>query len=96
VDGRWEWGRYDPAGPAGFSAEVSFDKKGKNERVRINWSTDTEEPLPGEDDYDDYDEVEEDSSGEGDDTLKTTFWKTASTPSKNDPSGLPARPCSGG
>ena len=40
--GRWYWGEYDPAGPDGFSAEVSFRRDGSDPRIQINFSTDTE------------------------------------------------------
>jgi hypothetical protein len=40
-DGRWHWGEYDPAGPDGFSAEVSFSRDGTAVIVQINFSVDT-------------------------------------------------------
>jgi hypothetical protein len=42
VNGRWHWGEYDPAGPGGFSAEVSFTQDGENAEVEVHYSTDTE------------------------------------------------------
>jgi hypothetical protein len=39
-NGRWHWGEYDPAGPEGFSVEVSFERDGKNPKVQVNFSTD--------------------------------------------------------
>lgn len=35
ADGRWTWGRIDPAGPGGYSAIVSFDLDGGRPEVRI-------------------------------------------------------------
>jgi len=42
---RWFWGEYDPAGPGGFSAEVSFARDGSDVRVQINFSIDTADDL---------------------------------------------------
>jgi hypothetical protein len=45
----WTWGKLDPTGINGFSAEVTFDKSGKKPRVSVQSSTDntTPEPLGG-------------------------------------------------
>lgn len=40
VDGWWHWGGYDPFGPDGFSAEVSFGHRASSVKVQINFSTD--------------------------------------------------------
>jgi hypothetical protein len=40
-DGRWNWGRYSPGAPGGFSAEVSFSQDGGGLKVRIHYSVDT-------------------------------------------------------
>lgn len=40
LNGRWHWGRYDPFGPDGFSAEVSFGEDASALKVQINFSTD--------------------------------------------------------
>lgn len=37
---RWYWGRVDVAGINGYSAKVSFDKKGRDRRIEIFFSTD--------------------------------------------------------
>ncbi len=42
---RWTWGRLDIAGPAGFSALVSFDARGNNRTVEAFFSTDKVSPL---------------------------------------------------
>lgn len=34
-EGRWHWGRLDPVGVHGFSAEVSFDIYGKDRKVHM-------------------------------------------------------------
>lgn len=39
--GRWQWGRLDPKGSGGFSAEVSFDARGQNRKVQIFMSNDS-------------------------------------------------------
>lgn len=36
-EGRWSWGRIDPAGPGGFSAVVSFDLAGNGAEVKVSW-----------------------------------------------------------
>ena len=36
----WHWGRYDPAGTHGFSAEVSFGIDGSDPKIRVHWSSD--------------------------------------------------------
>ena len=41
VEGRWVWCEYDPAGPAGFSALVSFDSDGSDPDVEIWLSSDS-------------------------------------------------------
>ena len=40
VDGRFEWGRLDPAGIDGFSAKVSFDSAGEDPEVEVYFSSD--------------------------------------------------------
>jgi hypothetical protein len=40
ADGRWRWGRLDPAGPRGYSATVSFDAQGGDRQVEVYLSTD--------------------------------------------------------
>jgi hypothetical protein len=61
--GRWHWGEYDPAGPGGFSAEVSFAPDGSNAEVRINFSTDAETewepPAEPEEDWGPFDEADD-------------------------------------
>jgi hypothetical protein len=54
-DGRWHWGKYNPAGPDGFSAEVSFREDGSDPQVRVYFSTDAEMELPFEDEVLDED-----------------------------------------
>ena len=47
VDGRWSWGGLDLAGPAGLSADVSFDAHGDDRRVEAYLSADGLSPsLP--------------------------------------------------
>ena len=41
VDERFAWGRLDPGGEGGFSAEVSFDPNGGAPKVKCYWSTDS-------------------------------------------------------
>lgn len=41
-NGQWLWGGYDPFGPEGFSAEVSFGQDGSGAKVQINFTTDAE------------------------------------------------------
>ena len=41
-NGRWQWGGYDPFGPDGFSAEVTFGQDGSGAKVQINFTTDAE------------------------------------------------------
>jgi hypothetical protein len=50
IDGRWQWGRLDPAGYDGFSARVSFDTEGQNRRVEVFLSTDEVTPLRSNED----------------------------------------------
>jgi len=50
LEGRWNWGEYDPAGPEGFSAEVSFARDGSDAQVQIHFSTDIEDWGDSEDD----------------------------------------------
>jgi len=40
-NGRWHWGRFDPAGITGYSAIVSFNKQGLDRNVEVFFSTDT-------------------------------------------------------
>jgi hypothetical protein len=40
VDGRFEWGRLDPAGIDGYSAEVSFGPAGERPEVEVYFSSD--------------------------------------------------------
>ena len=48
---RWTWGHLDIAGPAGFSAVVSFDARGNNRAVEVFFSTDKPSLfVPGRDD----------------------------------------------
>ncbi len=62
LDGeRWRWGRYDPAGIAGYSAEVSFTAGGRDPKVDVYWSTDAEDV-----DWTDEEEVDEGEEVEGD------------------------------
>ena len=39
-NGRWHWGRWDPAGTGGFSAEVSFSATGDGQQAKVYLSTD--------------------------------------------------------
>jgi hypothetical protein len=45
VDGRWICGGFDPGGPAGFSADVSFFRNGSDEKVRVYYSSDKRRPA---------------------------------------------------
>ena len=45
IDGRWQWGKLDLAGPTGLSARVSFDAQGQSRRVEVFFSTDKVTPL---------------------------------------------------
>ncbi len=45
----WHWGRYDPAGIHGFSAEVSFRVDGSDPKVKVHWSSDNMVPPARED-----------------------------------------------
>ncbi|MBN1575854.1 MAG: hypothetical protein JW913_04835 [Chitinispirillaceae bacterium] len=40
AEGKWSWGKIDPAGINGYSADVSFDMNGNNQKVTICFSTD--------------------------------------------------------
>ena len=40
TEGRWCWGRLDPAGMKGYSAKVLFDRYGKNPEVQVYFSDD--------------------------------------------------------
>lgn len=48
-DNRWYWGKFDPAGVHGYSAEVSFRKDGGAAKVEVFFSSDKLEPFPPED-----------------------------------------------
>lgn len=53
LDGeRWRWGRYDPAGIAGYSAEVSFTAGGRDPKVEVYWSTDADVDWTDEEEED--------------------------------------------
>lgn len=39
-DGRWHWGRLDPAGHAGLSAEVTFNVDGSHPEATVYFSLD--------------------------------------------------------
>ena len=41
IEGRWVWGEYDPAGPGGFSAMVTFNSNGSDPDVKIWLSSDS-------------------------------------------------------
>ena len=43
-DGRWHWGAMDPGGEGGYSAVVSFDTRGEDQRVEVFLSTDAITP----------------------------------------------------
>ena len=45
----WQWGRYDPAGIHGFSADVSFRVDGSDPKVKVHWSSDNIVPPARED-----------------------------------------------
>ena len=47
IRGRWSWGRLDPAGKEGFSAEVSFKRNGSDTRVVVYYSSDILRSRPG-------------------------------------------------
>jgi hypothetical protein len=40
VDSRWHWGKIDPKGFNGYSAEVEFNKDGTDEDVKVAFHTD--------------------------------------------------------
>jgi hypothetical protein len=40
LEGRWHWGKHDPAGIDGYSAMVSFDERGREPKAEIIFSTD--------------------------------------------------------
>jgi hypothetical protein len=40
VGDQFRWGRLDPGGEGGFSAEVSFGPTGRDHEVKCYWSTD--------------------------------------------------------
>jgi hypothetical protein len=44
VGDRFRWGRLDPGGEGGFSAEVSFGPRGGDPKVKCYWSTDMDRP----------------------------------------------------
>ena len=47
TDGRWRWGRMDPIGHYGLSAEVYFDPDGSDPDVAVYFSSDNTPPnLP--------------------------------------------------
>ena len=41
VDNKWHWGKISPAGINGCSAQVTFDKDGSDENVKIAYHVDT-------------------------------------------------------
>jgi hypothetical protein len=43
--GRWHWGKFDPAGVDGYSAEVSFKKNGSDPEVEVFFSSDSPAPT---------------------------------------------------
>ncbi|MDP2897255.1 MAG: hypothetical protein Q8Q12_12000 [bacterium] len=49
-DNRWRWGKFDPAGIHGYSAEVSFKKDGSHPKVEVFFSSDALEPDSGRED----------------------------------------------
>ncbi|MCB9514361.1 MAG: hypothetical protein R3C71_11610 [Candidatus Krumholzibacteriia bacterium] len=46
AEGRWRWGRLDPAGPRGYSATVSFDARGEAREVEVFFSHDAVPTRP--------------------------------------------------
>jgi hypothetical protein len=42
-DGFWVWGKTDPSGKNGYSAEVRFKKNGKNPWVKVTLTNDQDE-----------------------------------------------------
>jgi hypothetical protein len=42
-DGTWIWGKIDPSGKNGYSAEVRFKKNGKNPLVKVVLTNDEDE-----------------------------------------------------
>ncbi|MBI4243286.1 MAG: hypothetical protein HY606_04270 [Planctomycetes bacterium] len=46
INTTWYWGRLDPSGVNGFSAEVSLERDGTGPKVKIYFSTDTLQPTP--------------------------------------------------
>ena len=46
INTTWYWGRLDPSGVNGFSAEVSLGRDGTDPKVKIYFSTDTIQPTP--------------------------------------------------
>ena len=48
-ENRWHWGKFDPAGIHGYSAEVSFKKDGSDPRVDVFFSSDSLEPPTPDD-----------------------------------------------
>ena len=45
INTTWHWGRLDPAGVNGLSAEVSLGRDGTDPKVKIYFSTDTLQPT---------------------------------------------------
>lgn len=45
-EGRWRWGTLNVAGAYGFSAMVSFDRAGGEQRVEVFFSEDTPRFVP--------------------------------------------------
>lgn len=44
-DNRWHWGKFDPAGVHGYSAEVAFKKDGSDPKVEVFFSSDSLAPT---------------------------------------------------
>lgn len=44
-DNTWHWGRLDPAGINGLSAEVSFKQDGSNPMIKVYFSTDSNDRI---------------------------------------------------
>jgi len=40
VDSKWHWGKIEPKGINGYSAQVEFNKDGSDENVKVAFSTD--------------------------------------------------------
>jgi hypothetical protein len=40
IDSKWHWGKIEPKGINGYSAQVEFNKDGSDENVKVAFSTD--------------------------------------------------------